>query len=350
MKKLVALSVLAVFAACGTDPSGDDDIGDDDTPPFTDGVSTLSGAADPGYVDGPRGDARFANPVNVALGPDGQLYVADFDNGKIRVVDPEDGQTATVIAQEGFKRPFALAFAPDGTLYVTTDANSSGGPQGPMTGTIWAVDVGAKSATIVAENVGRPRGIAVLPDGRLAISDYQHHVIELVNPGSGSVSTLAGAWDAPGMVDGAAARFSVPYGLAVFDGKLVVADQDNNRLRLVGLDGSVQTLCGESGGFADGAMASARFARPQGVAVDGRGTIYVTDADNYRVRRISGDTVETIAGSGEPGYLDSDDRLEAQLYGLEGLSVSPDGEMVYVADGGRGEDVPYNRVRSIKLP
>ena len=96
-------------------------------------------------------------------------------------------------------------------------------------------------------------------------------------------------------------------------------------------------------------MATAKFSHPQGIAIAANGDIYITDIDNYRVRRISGDTVETIAGNGEGGYVDSDDRLAAELYGLEGLSVSPDGAMVYVADGDRGDDLPFHRVRSIKM-
>jgi DNA-binding beta-propeller fold protein YncE len=177
-------------------------------------------------------------------------------------------------------------------------------------------------------------------------------VIQLLDPATGALVPLAGAWDVKGMVEGvaSAARFSTPYGVAVVNGTIIVADFDNNRLRSVGLDGTVTTLAGAgTAGFADGAAASARFNKPQGVAADAAGTIYVTDLDNFRVRRITGGTVDTIAGNGTGGFLDSDDRLGSMLYGLEGLGVSPDGAMVFVADGGRGEDVPYNRVRSVKL-
>lgn len=354
MSKLTSTFVLVVagLAGCATQGGGDD-TGDDggDFPGFTNGVSTLSGHSEAGYVDGKRGEARFANPVNVAYGPDGMVYVADFDNGKIRVVDAESGATSTTISKEGFKRPFGMAFASDGTLYVTTDDDPMGG-HSPMTGTIWRIDVDSREAMPIAQGIGRPRGIAVLPTGQLAISDYQHHVIQIVNPASGAVSPLAGTWDAKGMVDGVggAARFASPYGLAVVDGKLVVADFENHRLREIGLDGSVRTIAGAgTAGFADGAMGTAQFNRPQGLAVAENGDLYVSDTENFRIRVIRGDSVETIAGDGQPGYIDSDDRLASQLYGLEGVSVRPDGGMVFVADGGRGENVPYNRVRSIKL-
>jgi sugar lactone lactonase YvrE len=350
MLSMFSKAVLCVFsvAACATDgPNGgdDDDIPPEDAPPFTDGVSTLTGHAEASWVDGARGRARFNNPVNVVYGPDGKLYVADFDNSKVRVVDPDTGETSTLITQPNFKRPFAMAFGTDGTLYVTTDCNSTSGTQGPMTGTIWRVDNGV--ATVLAENMGRPRGMTVLPDGRLAISDYQHHVVQLVDPNSGVASVLAGTWDSAGMVDGAASKFSAPYGMAVLDGKLVVADFDNHRIRTIGLDGTVTTIAGDgTAGFADGA--TSKLNKPQGVVVAG-GSIYFTDLGNFRVRRVVGTTVETVAGTGEGGFLDHDDPLQAQLFGLEGLTARPDGSFVYVADGSRGDAVPYNRVRMIEI-
>ncbi|HEU4731561.1 MAG TPA: hypothetical protein VFT22_26885, partial [Kofleriaceae bacterium] len=280
------------------------------------------------------------------------LYVADFDNGKLRVIDVDTHVTSTVIAQAGFKRPFGLAFAPDGTLYVSTD-NDQAGNHTPMSGTIWRVDVDSKAAAVVANAIGRPRGLAVLPDGRLAVADYLHHVVELVDPGTGKVTTIAGAWDAPGMAEGpgAVARFSAPYYVGVrADGKLMVTDFDNNRIRLVALDGTTSTLSGTSApGFADGPMGAAQFSHPQAMSIAANGDVYITDLGNFRVRRIVGDQVQTVAGDGKGGYLDSDDPLAAELFGLEGMSVVPDGSMLYVADGSRGEDTPYNRVRQIKL-
>ncbi len=334
---------------------GGDDAGGvvgDDTPPFTNGVSTLSGAADPGYVDGARGTARFANPVNCAYGPDGMLYVADFDNNKLRVVNVETGETSTVITKTGFARPFGLAFAADGQLYVSTDNDPNGGHT-DMTGTIWKVDVNAKTATVIVAGIGRPRGIAVMADGRIAVADHVHHVVEVVDPNSGTVTTIAGTWNAKGMVDGlgAAARFAQPYSLAVRgDGMLIVTDYENHRLRIVSIDGTVATLAGVgTAGFADGAMGDAKFNHPQGIVIDRAGDVFITDLENFRVRRIHGGTVETVAGNGTAGFADSDDRLAAQLYGLEGMSAKPDGSMLFLADGGRGEAVPYNRIRIVKM-
>lgn len=360
---LTFLFTSGLFAGCASNgpSSGGDDGGsidaggggggDDGPTPFTNGVSTLAGMPTAGYMDGARKVAQFSNPVNVAY-RDGMLYVADFNNGKLRAIDVTTHTTSTVIAQPGFQRPFGLAFAGDGTLYVSTDNDKLGG-HSLMSGTIWKVNVAAHTATVVANAIGRPRSLLVLPDGRIIATDYLHHVIELVDPQSGAVTRIAGAWDTVGMVDGDGthARFSSPYGIVMRgDGKFLVADYGNNRIRIVGLDGTTSTLAGTSApGFHDGAMSEARFNHPQAMAIAGNGDVYVTDLDNYRVRRIAGDHVETIAGDGRGGYLDNDDRLAAEIYGIEGLSVVPDGSMVYVADGSRGNDGPYNRVRQVKL-
>ncbi|HEX7840691.1 MAG TPA: hypothetical protein VF469_24610 [Kofleriaceae bacterium] len=332
----------------GSDAGTGSDGGNNDVP-FTLGASTVAGGAEPGYFDGSRKQTMFANPVNIAY-LDGQLYVADFDNNKIRRIDLASYETTTVIAQSGFQRPFGLAFAADGTLYVSTDNDDSGG-HSLMSGTIWSIAPGSSSAVVVARAIGRPRGLAVLPDGKLAASDYDHHVIQIVDPATGAVTLLAGAWDSPGMVDGAGtdARFSVPYGMAVRDdGALVIADFDNHRIRVVTRAGVTTTLAGTGiAGFADGDLDVAKFDRPQGIAIATNGDVYVSDSDNFRVRRITGTAVQTIAGDGTGGYHDSDDPLTSEFYGLEGLAVAPDGSMVYVADGSRGTALPYNRVRQI---
>lgn len=333
----------------GLPDAGPPDAGDTAPPPLTQGTSTVAGRAYPGYVDGERDAARFANPVNVAYRA-GKLYVADFDNGKIRVIDTATYQTTTLIAQPGFQRPFGMAFAPDGTLYVSTD-NDPGGGHSLMSGTIWRIAPGATTAAVVVASIGRPRGLAVLPGGALAAADYVHHVIELIDPVSCTVAQLAGAWDQAGMVDatGPDARFTSPYGIAArSDGALVVADFDNHRIRLVAPAGAVTTLAGTgTPGFADGAPGAAMFHRPQAVAIAEGGDIYVTDIENYRIRRITAAAVQTVAGDGTAGFLDADDPLASRIYGLEGLTVVGNGAMLYVADGSRGTDLPYNRVRQV---
>jgi DNA-binding beta-propeller fold protein YncE len=349
---------LVAIAACGdpSTPPEDGAIGSQRPPITAKGASTLAGWADPGYLDGDRQVNLFRNPTNVILGPDNKVYVADFDNGKIRAVD-QSGNATTVVSQPTFARPFGLAFI-GSTLYVGTDNNCSGqhdplDSTAQMSGAIWRVEIATQAATCLAGDIGRPRGLASLGDGRLAVSDYAHHMIRIFDPASATFTPLAGTFNAKGLADGngAAAMFDTPYGMVFAAGRLVVADWGNHKLRTVNLDGSVSSIAGGGQGFADGAMANAKLNHPQGIAVAANGDLFITDIDNFRVRRIAADasTIQTIAGDGNGGYKDSEDAGEAQFFGLEGLSVSSDGKTVFVADGDRGGSEPYNRVRVIKL-
>jgi sugar lactone lactonase YvrE len=353
-----ALLLAASLTACssnsgnvGGDGPGSDPVSDGDScASIVSRAGTLAGDAQAGFVDGTRCVARFHNPVNVAVDPSGNVFVADFDNGKVRLVT-SDGTTSTAIAQQNFARPFAMAFAHDGTLYVTTD-NDPNNQHSPMSGSVWKVAPGAMTAQPVAVDIGRPRGLFVLSDGRLVATDYENHVVEIIDPSSGKVSPLAGAWGSPGFADGAgtAAKFSSPYGIVQRkDGSLVINDWGNQKLRVVTLTGAVTTMAGSSSGFADGTMSGAMFNHPQGLTIDSSDNLYLTDTDNFRVREISGSTITTIAGDGKGGYVDAADPLQAELYGLEGLAITPDGSKLYVADGTRGDELPFNHVRVIAL-
>lgn len=323
----------------------------DDVPPFALGVATLAGAGESGFVDGLRDDARFSNPVNVAVSPTGAVYIADFGNDAIRRVD-SDGWVTTYLHSAGFEAPFGMAFAGDGTFYVETDADDRGAHD-ESTGTVWRLAPGERSLTVVARDIGRPRGLAALPDGRVVMSDYAAHVIAVLDPADGAVTVLAGRRGAPGFVDGvgAAARFNRPYGIARrSDGAILVADQVNERVRVVTMDGAVSTLAGSGArGGDDGAGATATFDGPQGVAIDGDDALYVSESGGHLVRRIDVDgVVSTVAGDGREGYLDGELRA-AEFFGLEGIAVSSDGSTAYLPDGNRGGALPYHRVRRMTL-
>lgn len=309
-----ALVFVAVGAAgCSLTPGGGDTIDAAIArPPLTAGVGTLAGWAEAGDIDGPRTVNLFHNPVGVAVAADGRLLVADFDNGKIRSVDAAGEASTFYGGVPSFTRPFALARS-DGALYVATDNDPAKG-HGPMSGTLWTID-DAGHARIIAMRIGRPRGIAVLSDGRLAIADYMHHVIELVDPVTGVVSPFAGVWDAAGFADGlgAAARFDTPYAIVRRpDDTLIVVDQGNHRLRAITPDGEVTTL-------------DPVFDRPQGLAITAAGDLYVSDLGTFQIFRLRGGARATIAGDGQAGYVDAEDPLAARFYGLEGIAVTQDG-------------------------
>ena len=136
---------------------------------------------------------------------------------------------------------------------------------------------------------------------------------------------------------GADARFMLPTDVAVLPGDVIlVADLGNNAIRQVTLGGAVTTY-------------AAGLTSPQGLAVAPDGTLYITEPDAGTIRHHDGVTLTLVAGSGAPGYADDPDPLAGQLHGLEGLDVSADGQYLYVANGTRGEDLPYHFVRRVTL-
>lgn len=313
------------------------------------GAETLSGASAPGRVDGARGEARFNNPVNLALGRDDLLYVADFDNGAVRRV-ATDGTVETVVVRDNFQRPFGLLFLTSGRMLVETDISDRGG-RATANGTIWDVDPTTGSAEVIVRDVGRPRGLLELPDGRVVMSDYVNHTIKILDVASGAVTLLAGAEGMPGYVDGTgpAARFCEPYDMVFADGRILIADKGNHVIRAIGLDGAVSTVAGTGApGFVDGAAASARLDGPQALALARDGTVFFTDTGNFAVRALSPEgEISTLAGDGVAGHADAPDPRAARFFGLEGLVE--DDSYLYVADGNRGDGGASHWIRRISL-
>jgi sugar lactone lactonase YvrE len=310
-------------------------------------VTTVAGSDLAGDADGAA--ATFHNPVNVLVDADGGVVVADFDNGRLRRIDSA-GIVATVPSGPGFMRPFGLTRMLQGDLIVETDRDEAGAE---FAGSLWRIDLAAGAAAMVATNVGRPRGLATRSDGKIVLSDILRHDIRLYDPATSSITPLAGMEGEAGFADdtGSKARFNRPYGVVVTaNGDILVADQQNHRIRRITPDGTVSTLAGGAPDMIDGDLTVARFNSPQALAIDAAGNVYVSDPGNHRIRRISASgEVETLAGDGVKGYAEGAGSA-ASFFGQEGLAVSADGKALFVADGTGGEAEPYNRVRRLALP
>lgn len=314
-------------------------------------VTTIAGSKTAGKADGEGVAAQFNNPVNLVFDGEGDLYVSDFDNNRIRKIDLPEVVVSTIVT-EGIVRPFGITFDEGGALFVQTDANAAG-ELTQNTGTLWSVDIATGGATALMATTGRPRGLAPLPGGGLVVADVTTSLVAVFDPSSETMTALAGVDGCAGMADGpvGAAKFHRPYGTAVLpNGDLVLADENNHSIRVIGAMNDVTTLAGDGvPGSIDGAVDAARFAFPKDVAVDAAGNVYVSDAGNHRIRRITPNgQVETIAGDGVAGFADGVG-AEARFFGQEGIAVAPDGSAIYVADGTGGEPGPYHRVRRIDL-
>jgi sugar lactone lactonase YvrE len=221
----------------------------------------------------------FNDPEDVAVGDDGNLYVADYQNGKLRRIS-SSGEVSTVSAPDlaGLR---AVAVDHQGNLYV---AESGAG---------WVRRIAPDGqSTVVIDRLTEPSGVDVDDAGNVYVSDYGEQQVLKVTP-SGERSVLAGSGNF-GNADGPAllATFGRPWGVSVdATGAVYVADKAKNDIRRIDPDGYVETIAGidnRTGGFADGAGSTAKFDNPLGIASDGKGIVYVGDSNNQRIRKIAG--------------------------------------------------------------
>ncbi len=193
---------------------------------------------------------------------------------------------------------------------------------------------GTGSATTLAS----PSAIAYDASGNLFIADANNHVIREVLKSTGAITVVAGTGIAGFGGDGAAAtagQLDTPTGIAVdASGTLYIADSHNNRIRKV-TAGTITTLAGTgTRGFSGdaGAATAAALSLPSAVALDAAGNVYIADTNNQRVRKITGTTITTIAGTGEQGFAgDGAAATSATLDSPTGVAVDASGT-VYIAD------------------
>jgi hypothetical protein len=262
-------------------------------------VSTFAGST-AGFQDGPGTSARFNDALGVAVDANGNVYVADSGNHRIRKITPAGDVTtlagSTAGFQDGpgasalFNTPIGVAVDANGNVYVGDRHNQRVRkitPAGDVT-TLAGSTAGFQDGPGASALFFNLFGVAVDANGNVYVADYSNHRIRKITP-AGVVSTLAGSTQGFQDGPGASAQFNGPFGVAVdANGNVHVGDESNQRIRKITPAGVVSTLAG-SGilGFQDGPGTSARFNTPRGVAFDANGNVYVGDQFNNRIRKIS---------------------------------------------------------------
>ncbi|MDB5179373.1 MAG: hypothetical protein JWN12_5 [Candidatus Saccharibacteria bacterium] len=208
-----------------------------------------------------------------------------------------------------FTDPSGIAIAGDGTMYVVEGTGSrirKMTTSGVVTTFAGSGTIGAADGTGAAAQFYYPRGIAIDSTGNLFVADFQNNRIRKITPNA-VVTTFAGSTS--GYVDGtgAAAKFAAPNGIVIdSNDNLYVTDTNNYRIRKITSAGVVTTLAGSTVGYADGTGAAAQFNIPQSIVMDTSGVLYVTDKFNNMIRKVTtAGVVTTVAGATTSGYVDA---------------------------------------------
>ncbi len=272
-------------------------------------VTTVAGNGndDLGGDGGPAIAAMLSVPKDVAVDTQGNIFIADTGNHRVRRVDATTGMIATFagsINDEGF-------WAGDG---------GDGGP--------------ATEAQLTS-----PEGVAVDREGNLFIADRSNHRIRRVDGATGMISTVAGTGESADYVQGkfggdgglaTEAQLNSPMSVAIdTEGNLFIADTWNNRIRRVDAETGIITTIAGSGTVAwysgdGGPGTEAQLAFPHRIAVDSQGNVFVADTANNRVRRIDADTgiITTVVGGGANVYAGG---LAVEAYVPTPTAVAVDG-------------------------
>ena len=317
-------------------------------------VTTIAGSPGvSGSVNATGTSALFFHPLGLAVDSAANIYVADYGNHLIRKITPAR-VVSTLAGSAGvfgytngtgtvavFYGPEAVAVDQAGNVYVADTGNAAlrkitpGGAVSALAGTPGSL--GSADGTGSNALFFQPVGIAINSATNLYVADYFNNTIRTVTP-NGTVTTVAGLPGIAGSTDGAntAARFSGPQGLAVnAAGTVYIADTGNSLIRAMTPAGAVSTVAGSpSGGSADGPTSIARFCSPRSIAIDNSGNIYVADAQNSTIRKVTlGGAVSILAGSaGVFGSADGQG-TNALFSGPQGIALDTSGNL-YVADTG----------------
>jgi sugar lactone lactonase YvrE len=323
-------------------------------------IKTIAGNGTAAFA-GDNGNATAAslnNPGGVCADASGNIYIADVTNNRIRMVTTS-GIITTIVGNgtAGFagdngaataaelKSPSGLGFDLSGNLYIADEGNyrirkvTTAGIITTVAGNGTKGYSGDNAAATAAE-LNNPSGVAALDlAGNLYIADQDNNRVRMVSAG-GTITTVAGNGTYGFSGDNAAAtaaELAVPMGVALDgSGNLYIADNSNSRIRKVSTGGTITTVAGNgTSGMAgdNGAATAAKINYPEGVFVDKTGNIYIADFSNSRIRMVSTTgTITTIAGNGSFGFTgDGGPAANADLNYPAAVTADLNGN-VYLAD------------------
>ncbi|OEH84502.1 hypothetical protein BHU72_09865 [Desulfuribacillus stibiiarsenatis] len=346
-------------------------------------ITTVAGTDTQGYFgdDAPAINANLNSPHGVAVDSQGNLYIADTYNHRIRKVSATDGVISTVVGTgtsgysgdgeaatlANLSSPNGVALDSSGNLYIADTMNhvirkvATDGKISTVAGTNTGDDLddyyggySGDGGLATSAELRAPRGLAVDNLSNLYIADSSNNRIRKVSATDGVITTVAGTGSYSYSGDGGLANqagLNFPRGVAVDShGNLYIADRSNHRIRKVSAtDGVITTVAGTGTPDYSGdgeAATSANLKSPHGVAVDSHGNLYIADTENNRIRKVSAadGVISTVAGTGIYGYSgDEGTATLAQFRSIYGVIVDSNGNL-YITDSNN------NRIRKVTVP
>jgi len=281
----------------------------------TGNISVVAGTGT--YGDGGDGGQAIAtslsNPNGVAVDKAGNLYIADTDNNRIRMVAAATGVITTVAgpglpyalgdggpATSAFVVPEGIAVDGSGNLYIADGSNNRVRMIAAKTGIISTVAGGGTAGNLgdgglaTAASLSYPDDVKLDSAGNLYISDFYNARIRKVDASTGLISTVAGNGYFGNSGDGGpaiSAEVDVTEGVVVDGaGNIYLSNWPDTIRKVDATTGVVTTIAGDgyfSYGGDGGAATMAELNSPQGLALDKAGSLYIADANNHVVRRVS---------------------------------------------------------------
>lgn len=315
-------------------------------------VSTYTGSVTAGTSNGTGNSAKFTYPSSLVSGVINGIpvmYVGDFGNNLVRAVNLSSA-AVTILAGSGaaglvngpaataqFNGTANIVFDGSGNLFVADEENNvirEITPAGNVTTIAGTGTAGYKDGAASVAQFNFPEGMVFDNNGNLYVADGHNNVIRKINISTGMVSTYAGTATA-GFTNGAvgSATFNDPYGMAIdASGNLYVTDIQNNCIRKITVSSAmVSTFAGNgTKGLTNGTSATATFNYPLGCIFDAGGNMFIADTYNNVIRRVSATgNVTTFAGTGVQGAADGTAASASFNFPI-GLTIY--GNAIFVAD------------------
>ncbi len=340
-------------------------------------ITTIAGTGTAGFSGdgGPATKAELLGPYGITLDNHGNLLIAEHDNQRIRKVAPNGtittiagingGTTNTGIGTIGgyngdsilatkaqLNVPFDVKVDKHGNIYIADAVNNrirkidTAGIITTIAGT-GAIGLIGDGGPAIKATLYNPLGLAIDTIGNVFFVDGTNRVRKIDT--SGIITRVAGSSFQGGFSgDGGLATNAVlnnPHEILVDNaGNIYIADNLNYRIRKVSTNGIITTVVGKGtpGYSGDGGKAiNAELDGPYGVALDKLGNLYITDQANYVIRKVTNDTITTIAGNGKFGYSgDGGNPLNAEIDYPNYLTIDTSGN-IYLSNS------VFNRVRKI---